>query len=323
MPLFDMPLDELMRFAPKRTAEADFDAFWERSLSEARLFSLSPEFIPYDAGLATVDVFDASFAGFAGQRIKAWFLLPKERKGKIPCIVEYVGYGGGRGLAHERLLWSAAGYAHFIMDTRGQGSAWCAGDTPDLDTEVAGPQYPGFMTRGISDRERYYYRRVFVDAARAFEAAKAHDAVDPDKVFVTGGSQGGGIAIATAALCSPRGAMPDVPFLCNFGRAVRIVESHPYAEISSYLKTHRDSVDRVFSVLSYFDCMNLASRARCPSLFSVALMDETCPPSTVFSAYNHWAGPKDIRIYEFNHHEGGQAFQDREKLAFVARLSRG
>jgi cephalosporin-C deacetylase len=323
MPLFDMPLEELKRYAPQSSAEPDFDAFWERSLAEARSFPLSAEYLPIDAGLASVEAFDASFSGYAGQRIKAWLLLPRARKGKIPCVVEYIGYGGGRGLPHERLLWSAAGYAHFVMDTCGQGSAWCAGDTPDLDTEPAGPQYPGFMTRGILDRERYYYRRVFVDAIRAVDAAKAHAAIDPDRVIVTGGSQGGGIAIAAAALCDLRAAMPDVPFLCDFTRATRIVESHPYAEISSYLKTHRDSVERVYRVLSYFDGMNLAARARCPALFSVALMDETCPPSTVFAAYNRWAGPKEIRVYEFNHHEGGQAFQDREKLAFAARALKG
>jgi len=109
----------------------------------------------------------------------------------VPCLVEYIGYGGGRGLPHEWLLWSAAGYAHFVMDTRGQGSSWRSGDTPDREPDGSNPQYPGFMTRGILDPQTYYYRRVFIDAVRALEAARTHPAIDPQRVAVLGGSQGG------------------------------------------------------------------------------------------------------------------------------------
>jgi cephalosporin-C deacetylase len=63
--------------------------------------------------------------------------------------------------------------------------------------------------------------------------------------------------------------------------------------------------------------MNFAARAKAAALFSVGLMDTICPPSTVFAAYNHYAGPKDIRIWQFNNHEGGQGYQDLEKLKFT------
>ena len=95
-----------------------------------------------------------------GNGLKAGFLLPKLREGKLACVVEYIGYGGGRGLPLDWTLWPAAGYAHFIMDTRGQGSSWRRGDTPDI-AEGDNPQFPGFMTRGIFSPETYYYRRVF------------------------------------------------------------------------------------------------------------------------------------------------------------------
>jgi cephalosporin-C deacetylase len=78
-------------------------------------------------------------------------------------------------------------------------------------------------------------------------------------------------------------------------------------------------VDRVFDTLSYFDGLNFAPRAKAKALFSVGLMDQVCPPSTVYAAYNRWAGPKEIRVWPYNDHEGGQAFQDREKLAFLKR----
>lgn len=80
--------------------------------------------------------------------------------------MEYPGYGGGRGLALDCLLYAAAGYAHFFMDVRGQGSGWRAGDTPDREPDP-NPHHPGFMTRGGLDPRTYYYRRVITDAVRA------------------------------------------------------------------------------------------------------------------------------------------------------------
>jgi cephalosporin-C deacetylase len=69
--------------------------------------------------------------------------------------------------------------------------------------------------------------------------------------------------------------------------------------------------------LSYFDGVNFATRAHAKTLFSVALMDDICPPSTVFAAYNHYAGPKQIKIWQYNNHEGGQSFQTLEKIKFM------
>jgi cephalosporin-C deacetylase len=61
----------------------------------------------------------------------------------------------------------------------------------------------------------------------------------------------------------------------------------------------------------------MAKRAKAKALFSVGLMDDICPPSTVYAAYNHYGAAKDIRIYEFNNHEGGQSYQSLEKLKFL------
>ena len=158
------------------------------------------------------------------------------------------------------------------------------------------------------------------DAAMAVEAAATHPAVDPERIAVAGGSQGGGLAIAAAAL-SPRVKflMPEVPFLCHYRRAADITGEAPYSEIARYLRTHRDSVESAFKTLSYFDGVNFASRTRVPALYSVGLMDTICPPSTVYAAYNWHAGPKEIRVYPYNGHEGGGTFHAREKLAFALK----
>lgn len=321
MPFFDMPLDQLRTYQPPRNEPVDFDHFWKKTLADAREHALNPKFTLVDSGLRTVDTYDVTFSGFGGQPIKGWFLVPKHHDGQLPCVVEYIGYGGGRGLVTDRLLWSAAGYAHFIMDTRGQGSVWSKGDTPDLVHDDLGGQFPGFMTRGIYSPETYYYRRVFVDAVRAVEAARSHGSVDPTRVAVHGGSQGGGISLAVAGLVDDLMAvMPNVPFLCHYRRATEITSSHPYEEISRFLRVHRDAVDSVFETLSYFDGVNFAARAQAPTMFSAGLMDLICPPSTVFAAYNAYAGKKEIALYPYNDHEGGGSQHDAKLVRFLHTL---
>lgn len=317
MALIDLSLVELRNYHPPRVEANDFDAFWRETLRTAREVPLDVRFAPVDFRLRTVDTFDVTFNGYKGQPIKGWFLIPRGSAAPLPCIVEYIGYGGGRGFPTNWLTYPSAGYAALVMDTRGQGSGLNTGDTPDVD-EGGNPHVPGFMTRGILSPQTYYYRRVFTDAVRAVEAARTHPAVDPTRVAIAGGSQGGGIALAVAGLePNIRAVLTDVPFLCHYRRAATLINTEPYAEIARYCKSHRDQIETVFSTLSYFDGVNFAARATAPALFSVGLMDDICPPSTVFAAYNAYAGTKDIRIYEFNYHDGGGAHHLLEKLSFL------
>jgi cephalosporin-C deacetylase len=248
--------------------------------------------------------------------VRAWLHSPGADP--LGCVVELIGYGGGRGLALERLTWAAAGWAHLIVDTRGQGSSWSVGDTPDVERDGGNPQHPGFMTRGVRDPRTYYYRRLIADAVRAVEAAR--ELTQPARLVLRGSSQGGGVALAAAALApGVDGLLADVPFLCHFRRGIELTDEDPYAEVARYLRVHRDHTAEVFRTLSYVDGVNFAARASVPALFSVALMDEICPPSTVYAAYNRYAGPKEIVVYEFNRHEGGEAHQLARQLEWVSR----
>ena len=323
MALFDLPLSELRAYKPEVREPDDFDEFWTTTLAEAR--SAGGDVVLGDTlRLAGVEITDVTFPGFGGHPIKAWYARPTGAAGPLPCIVEAAGYGGGRGLAIEHTLWPSAGYAYLFMDTRGQGSAWGnGGDT--ADPVGGGPAIPGFMTRGIDAPEQYYFRRVFTDAVRAVDAARTLPGVDASRIIFKGGSQGGGITLAVAGLVPDLIAvMPDVPFMCHFERALEITDSMPYGEIRQYLSIHRDRDEQVFDTLSYFDGVNFAKRANAPSLWSVALMDQTCPPSTVFAAFN-WYGDatapdvsKQIELYPFNGHEGGSGHQIAKQIDYVA-----
>ncbi|WP_040166631.1 acetylxylan esterase [Microbacterium gorillae] len=309
MPLSDLTSDELRDYRPEVAEPDDFDAFWTRTIGEARALATPPVLRPVDSPITAFEISDLTFSGFGGDLIRAWVTRPRT-SGPLPVVVEFIGYGGGRGLPGERLAWAAAGYVHVLMDTRGQGSHWgTGGDTPD--PHGSGPATPGYMTRGITDPDTYYYRRLFTDGVRAVDTVLELDGIDRDRVAVTGGSQGGGTAIAVAALHpGVRAVMPDVPFLCHFRRSVQLTPNPPFTEIVTYLAAHRDQTDTVFRTLSYMDGVNFAKRITAPALFSVAMMDATVLPSSVFAAYNHLeVADRELEIYEFNGHEGGQTQQ--------------
>ncbi len=313
----DLPEAELRAYRSAQTDPADFDAFWDATLAEARAAAPAGAVLePVDAGLRTLDVYDVTFPGFAGQPIRAWLRVPRGASGPLPTVVQYQGYGGGRGLPTENLLYASAGFAHLHVDTRGQGSGWSVGATPD--SGETGPQIPGVMTRGIDSRETYYYRRLFTDAVRAVDAARTLDVVDPARIAVAGGSQGGGITLAVAGLVEGLvAALPQVPFLCDFPRAVTIHDTDPYHELVRYLAQHRTRASAVLETLAYFDGVNFARRATAPAWFTVALMDEICKPSTVFGAFNAYAGPKRIEVFPFNGHEGGGALTEGEQVRIL------
>jgi cephalosporin-C deacetylase len=248
----------------------------------------------------------------------------------IEAVVQYIGYSGGRGLVNQNTRWAQAGYAHFIMDTRGQGYGGFVGETPDAHPSAGQVAHAGLTTRGVNSREDYYFRRVFMDAYSAVAAAQLHPGVDQSRVVLAGSSQGGGIAIAVAGLAAGRlegivATLPDVPFLQDFPRAIDIAPKGPYTEVAGFLARHRYAYEPVLSVLNYFDGVHLGKAATAPALFSVAQMDTISPPSTVFASCNAYGTSggnvaKDIEVYRFNNHEGGQEHQWIRQLQYLRKL---
>jgi len=318
MPVVDWPLDQLVEYRPPLTREPDFPAFWAEARAELAAVPVSGEAERVAYPCEAVAVYTLRYAGWAGQPVTAWYLLPAPflRAGpRLPAVVVYHGYSASRGTVSDHLHWVMQGYAVLAVDTRGH-----TGDTPDCSTP-AGGQYIGQMTRGVLDPRGYYYRAVFLEALRAVQWLRQQPEVDPGRIVATGLSQGGGVALAVAALDgSLAAALPDVPFLCHFRRAVDAHFDGPYREIIEYLKRRPEHFERVYRTLSYFDVMNLAPLVRCPVLCSVALLDTVCPPSTVYAAFNHLGGPREMRVYPYSGHEGGGSLQTEEKIRFLKAL---
>lgn len=319
MPRFDLDLCELENYRPEIREPKDFDEFWRRTLDENVFDSSEICFQKIETSLKTVEVWDIQFPGFGGHPIRAWYVFPAGTQKRLPTIIQFQGYGGGRGLPVEHLEWASVGFAHFFMDTRGQGGTWGSGGVTS-DPVGSSSADQGFMTRGIQNQDDYYYRRLYVDAHHAVEAAVNLPWTDSTQLIADGISQGGGLAIAAAVLNQrTKLALIDVPFLNHFERAVGLSEGTPYDEVVRYLSVRRDCVDRVFKTLSYFDGANFAKRAKIPALFSTALLDTVCPPSLVFATKNWWnnAASADIEVYNFNGHEGGQWHHWQKQIAWL------
>ncbi|MFN8222955.1 MAG: acetylxylan esterase [Gaiellales bacterium] len=321
-PLFDLPLAELEHHRTTAQEPPGLDAFWAEAIAAADAAARAPVVTEHrpDA-YGALEVNDVTFSGADGHPIRAWYLRPRGAGDEpLACRVTFIGYGGGRDHAAAHALYPACGYAAFVMDTRGQGGNWSAGATPDAGAGSSGPEYPGVMTRGLADPRTYYYRRLYVDAVRAVETAASLPGVDAGRLAVAGISQGGGLALAAAALAPDRVALchADVPFLCDIERAIDLAPDAPYTELVAYLAIHPELEAQARRTLRHVDNAILATRIRARTLVSVGLRDTICPPSTVFAAYNAIAAPKEIAVYPFSQHAVTTAHLERQLAAFRA-----
>ena len=297
MPSIDMPLEQMRVYKPSLYREADFESYWETTVAEAVKQPLNAELIPYDLPLRSLEAYAVRFDGYKGGRIAGWYVRPAER-GSFPGVCVYHGYSGRAPRPLELVSLAAQGVCVLAMDCRGQN-----GQSQDAADYSEGHQM-GWMTKGIRNPAEYYFRFVYADAVRALEMLARREEVDAKRIAITGISQGGGLTLAAAALSErPVLALPDIPFLCDFRRAVAIAPNGPYPEIAAFLKAYPHLYDAAFRTLSYCDCLNLAPWVKCRTVVLNCLWDDICPPSTIFGAYNQITAEKKIEVYPFHKHE--------------------
>ncbi|MBC8107151.1 MAG: alpha/beta fold hydrolase [Anaerolineae bacterium] len=298
MPSIDMSHEQLRQYKPSLYREEDFEAFWNQTVREALQQPLHAELIPFNLPTKNLECYALRFEGFGGGRIAGWYMRPSSR-GKFPGLCMYHGYSGRGTRPMDMVAIASQGVCVLSMDCRGQnGQSQDAAVTPE-------GQHSGWMTKGIRDPNQYYYRYVYADAVRAIELLARRGEVDDTRLAITGGSQGGALTLAVAALSErPALALADVPFLCDFRRAVAITPAGPYPEIAQFLRSFPMQHDQVFRTLSYFDCMNLAPWITCKTIISNSLWDDICPPSTIFAAYHHMTTTdKHMEIHPFHKHD--------------------
>jgi cephalosporin-C deacetylase len=297
MPSIDMPLEQMRQYKPSLYRESDFQEFWEGTVREAIQQPLNAELIPYGLSSQVIECFAVRFDGYGGGRLAGWYLRPKG-KGTFPGLCVYHGYSGRAPRPMDLMAFAAEGICALSLDTRGQN-----GQSQDAAVYDEGHQM-GWMTQGIREPKSYYYRYVYADAVRALELLARRSEVDAERLAITGVSQGGGIALAVAALSErPKLAMPDIPYLCDYRRAIEVAQAGPYLEIPGFLKSFPYLREAATRTLSYYDNLNLAPWIKCRTVISNCLWDDICPPSTIYGVYNHMMAEKQIEIYPFHKHE--------------------
>lgn len=304
MPLFDMPLEQLRSYTGTNPRPADMEEYWSAALDEMRAIDPRIELVPHPFAADFAECFHLYFTGVRGARIHAKYLRPAGKTQPHPAILMFHGYSGDSGDWADKLGYVAQGFSVAALDCRGQGGL--SEDTGG----VKGNTLNGHIIRGLDQSPHdLLFRHIYLDCAQLARIVMDMPEVDADRVGATGGSQGGGLTLACAAL-EPRirRAAPVFPFLCDFQRVWEIdLAVAAYEELKQYFRRFDPRHEReteIFTRLGYIDNQHLAHRIRAETLFFIGLMDTVCPPSSQFAAYNKITAQKSLVIYPDFGHEG-------------------
>jgi cephalosporin-C deacetylase len=313
MPLLDKPLRELKEYRGINPRPADFDDFWKKSLAELDATKPTPEFIPVQPlGDCNAELFDLYFTGVGGARVYAKYLRPRNAKEPRPAVLQFHGYGGHSGDWAEKLPLVNEGFAYAALDCRGQ-----SGKSED-NSQVIGNTKEGHLIRGLDGPpEKFVFRQIYLDTAQLARVVMAQPEVDAERVGAWGGSQGGALTLVCGAL-EPRikRLAPLFPFLSDFKRVWEMdLAKGAYNDINAYFRNfdpHHEREEEIFTKLGYIDIQNLMPRIRAEVLMAITLMDNICPPSTQFAAYNKITSKKEAIIYpDYGHEWPLPGFNDR------------
>lgn len=312
MPLIDMPMEELKHYTGINPRPDDFDVYWEKALKELNGLSLEPVLTPSAFQVPFAESYDLFFTGTGGAQIHAVYLKPLSDNAKIPhpAILEFHGYSMNAGCISAKLKWIAAGFSVLAMDVRGQG-----GFSQDTGG-VPGTSLKGHIIRGLDGKpEDLFFRKVFLDTAQLARIAMNRPEIDSYRIGVCGGSQGGALTLACAALVPEiKRAAPMFPFLADYRRVWELdLAKDAYEELTYYFRMFdplHSREEEIFTRLGYIDIQHLAKRIKADVLIATGLMDTICPPSTQFAVYNKIESNKKMLVYPDYRHEDIPHFAD-------------
>lgn len=267
---------------------ADFDSFWTNAIAEARKINLDPKLtLMPDRCTSEANVYHISFQNEAnGSRIYGILAMPKA-PGKYPAILKVPGAGIRPYAGDPR----TAALGFIVLDIGIHGIP------VNLDIEVYNNLAAGALVNynsiRLNDKNTHYYKRVYLGCVRAVDFIYSLPEFNGTDVAVTGGSQGGALTIVTAGLDKRiRFAAAMYPALCDHtGYLNNRAGGWPH-----YFKNAQPKPNEV-ETLGYYDVVNFARRVTVPGYYTWGFNDLTCPPTSMYSAYNVITAPKQLSLY--------------------------
>ena len=289
------------QIAPTQVSPPDFDAFWDAERARLAALPIDAKWTPLpDYGTSNVDCWQINMQNVGvtagASRLYGVLCMPRAT-GKYPAVLSVPGAGVRpyRGLTEL----AARGLITFQIGIHGIPVI----QPQEVYDSLSGGGLSGYPTFGLDSRERYYYRRVYVGTLRANDFLTSLPQWDGRNLGVTGGSQGGALSIVTAGLDR---------------RVTRLVSYYPaLSDVTGYLNqraggwphmfraadgpnVHRDEAK--INTMRYYDVVNFARRVTAPGFYSWGFNDETCPPTSTYSAYNLITAPKRLILaYDTGH----------------------
>ena len=284
----------------RNTVKDDFDDYWTMAKSE--LASISPQYrihkVDSLCSKSKRDVYIVEMQSLGNITIRGYYFVPRT-SGKHPAVLQVPGYGWGYENI-DGMLSDNTDRIELALCVRGHG----------ISADVFNPGFglPGIWGYKLYDKDSVSYRGIYMDCVRAVDFLCSREEVDHDKIAVKGGSQGGGLTLATAALCSDRIAACAYfdPFPCDMRHQIKIrtiCETELKNDLAYY--GNACTFDEVMKIQDYIDTRSFASKIKCPVLFTAALFDDDCPVHVGFAAYNQIQSKKKYKIYPSDGHIQG------------------
>lgn len=280
-----------LQIEPAITNPTDFGSYWEKAKAELAT-------VPLDARMTLmperctekVNVYHVNLQNYrVGARLYGILCVPK-KEGKYPAILQVP--GAGIRPYNGDVTTAEKGFITFQIGIHGI--------PVNMDVSVynnlASGALAGYWNINLDDKDRYYYKRVYLGCVRANDFITSLPQYDGTNLGVTGGSQGGALSIITAALDS------RVKFLAAYYPAL--------SDLTGYLKGRAGGWPHLFdknnvafnntkekvNTAAYYDVVNFARLLKVPGMYSMGFNDEVCPPTSMYAAYNVIAAPKELFI---------------------------
>ena len=233
----------------------DFDEFWNSARSE--LDKIAPEFkmtpLP-DSNKENRKVFLFEMKSLDNLTIRGYVTIPagRSKHHKFAVLLACPPYQ----IPLPPLFGSDEDIAIVSLNVRGQGNS----------RDVIHTRHDDYIFYHIEDRDQYVMRGAVMDCLRAVDFIFSRPEFDHTRIMASGGSMGGFLALATAAL-DKRVALCSVqnPILSDIHNLTKEVE-WPMNRFTRYtLILPGITTNQILNNLDYFDSKNFALRITCPT----------------------------------------------------------